>query len=99
MKIAILAQPNDRVPSDGSVALWATEVASRLSRRHDVTIFSRKFGDAPSQEMRDGVRHVRITTSFDNKLQGRIRRFESRLGGRVDLFFRRYYFGGMYAPG
>lgn len=98
LKIAILAQPNDRVPSDGSLALWATEVASSLSRRHDVTIYSRQFGDAPSEEVRDGVRHVRVTTRFDNRLQGRIWQLESRLGGRVDLFFRLYYFGGLYAP-
>ncbi len=103
MRIAILAQPQDRIPSSGSLAVWTSAVATRLSKNHDVTVYTRAFPGMDDVAELDGVRFVRLDTRIDDALERRIRsveRFLSRLLRRpVDLYHRYYYFGAHYAPG
>lgn len=103
MRIGILAQPRDRVPSSGSLAVWATEVATRLSAQHDITIYSRSIASPEGGAEADRFRIARIDTGFDDALERRIQRADhllSRLLRRpAHLYDRRYYFGAHYAPG
>jgi glycosyltransferase involved in cell wall biosynthesis len=100
MRVAILAQPNDVVPSGGSLAIWAMEVASRLSKQHDVTVYSR-WWEGANNSPEDLFRHVRLKKRLDDAVTGRLRTLENGLGrvfGRpVDYYYRHYYYRDFFA--
>lgn len=69
MRIAILAQPQDRIPSSGSLAIWTIAVATRLSKHHEVTVYTRAFPGMDNVAELDGVRFVRLDTRLDDTLE------------------------------
>jgi glycosyltransferase involved in cell wall biosynthesis len=95
VKLAIVAQPLDVVPGGGSLSIWAQELADRLSKRHEVTIFSGLHEGQAPEEQNDGVSHVRMPTTRDEAASRLLRGVGRRLGRETSLFYR-YYFGWPY---
>jgi glycosyltransferase involved in cell wall biosynthesis len=105
MRIAIVAQPFDVVPPErgGSLAIWATELASRLVSEHELTIYCHVAEGQERQSVHDGIRCTRVSIERDERVM-RILGFAERAIGkalrrRVDLFYRYYYFGRGYCLG
>ena len=102
-KIGLVAQPRDRVPSNGSIAIWLSEVATLLAREHDLTIYSQRFADQPEHECFGDVQIARVATGFDRHLERGFRhadRWLGRLGTRTSHFFyRHFYFTSLYSQG
>ena len=100
MRVAILAQPFDALPSSSSLAIWAMEVASRLSRQHDVTVYSRSWEGAHDSP-EELFRHVRLKKRLDDVVTRRLKTLENgvgRLVGRpVDYYYRHYYYRDYYS--
>ncbi len=68
MKIAFLHQPWNRIvpgKPQGSVPIWTSQVAQRLSRQHEVYIYSRGFRGAPRDETDGGLWYVRVSAPLD----------------------------------
>jgi glycosyltransferase involved in cell wall biosynthesis len=68
MKIAFLHQPwNLIMPGkpQGSVPIWTSQVARRLSRQHEVYIYSRRFRETPRDETDGDLRYVRVSAPLD----------------------------------
>lgn len=99
MRIAFLAQPFDRVPGTGSVAIWIREVARQLEGRHEVTVYSRAWPGQPAEDGMGASRHVRVDPAQDERVERWVRAVGRRLGAEEDFFYRRYYFGERYARG
>lgn len=66
-KLAFVAQPTNVVPplNGWALSIQLYETARRLAKSYEVTIFSRKHPDLPDEEIREGVRYVRVDTHID----------------------------------
>lgn len=51
--------------SQGSVPIWTSQVARRLSRQHEVYIYSRRFRETPRDETEGRLRYVRVSAPLD----------------------------------
>jgi len=102
MRIGILAQPTDRLPADGSLAIWAMEVASRLSKQHDVTVYSR-WWEGANDSPEDLIRHVRLRKELDDVVTRGLKTLENGLervlGRPVDYYYRHYYYRDFFSLG
>ncbi len=102
MRIGFVSQPTDVAPPVGgaSISIWIEEVATRIARRCEVTVYSRQTELYPDRNEHHGVRHVRLSTRLDERMIRTVRRAEHMLGKvlrrPVDLFFRWYYFSWLY---
>ena len=70
MKIAIVNQPFGTIPlpwtgQGGSIDIWTYEVARRLAKSCDVTVYTRKDKGQKEVELDQNVRYRRIPTTFD----------------------------------
>jgi len=99
MKIAFLHQPwNQIVPGkpQGSVPIWTSQVAQRMSREHDVYIYSRRFDKTLDSEGYGNQRYIRVSSPIDEWVSRFVLPLIS-LGDRQrpsmssTLYFRQYY--------
>src|SRR5262245_31240989 len=68
MKIAFVNQPWNQIEPrnpQGSVPIWTSQVAQRLSTQHEVYIYSRRFRETPRDETDGDLRYVRVSAPFD----------------------------------
>lgn len=65
-----------------------------------MTVFSRRVEKYPNEDERDGIRHIRVSTRFDERVIRFVRRFEHRVrrifGKGIDIFYKRFYFTRAY---
>lgn len=69
MRIAVVHQPlgGIHIPvREGSIAIWTYEVARRLARCSDVTVYALRGPGQKEVEVRQGVRYRRVTATLDN---------------------------------
>ena len=101
MRVGILAQPTDVLPHGGSLAIWVLEVASRLSKQHDVTVYSRWGGANELPE--DLFRHARLKKRLEDGITRRFKTLENGLervlGRPVDYYYRHYYYRDFFSLG
>jgi glycosyltransferase involved in cell wall biosynthesis len=77
MRIAIVQQPISILPvpaQSGSLEIWTYEVARRLAKSCDVTVYSRKAGDQSGFEVAESVCYRRVTTGIDDRFLGAFER-------------------------
>lgn len=108
MKIAFVAQPHDRFPpGTGSLSIWATELSTRLSSRHDVSIYcSRPSGSEPREDHVEKVRIARVTSTRIDARAVKLVKFLQRVVGKFsrggehghgqEFFYKYYYFASYY---
>jgi glycosyltransferase involved in cell wall biosynthesis len=86
MKIAFVFPPIWTPHSDGSLQIWNREVTTRLSRSHDVLVYSAIFDSDPPDSIIDGVRYRRFSRRLDNRLIKRYQYIHSALRIKRPLF-------------
>jgi len=94
MKIAFINQPwNNVVPPvrAGSIAIWNYQVAIRLAKSHDVTIYSRREWSQPKTDQYMGVIFRRVWIAPDIWLNRILKRF-FRSGVRKPFFSSIWYY-------
>lgn len=94
MKIAFVTQPihGFALPPHSSLSIWTYEIARRLARTCDVTVFTRRFRPQPWEEDHEGVHIRRVPTRPDDVLIQVLR--ESRIfrTAKRPLFASRLYY-------
>lgn len=100
MKIAFVSQPFDYLGppvQGGSLAIWTSQVAHRLARRHDVTIYSRRSPGHDPIQVHQGITYRRIDVRGDDNLARGAKLFERSLGYPRPK--RPYFASALYYPG
>jgi glycosyltransferase involved in cell wall biosynthesis len=93
VRIALVNQPwNPVVPPvrSGSVAIWIYQIALRLARTHDVTVFGPRTGNEPDTLAHEGVRFRWLDLGQDLRIVRALHRLP-RLPGRPAFASRLYY--------
>ena len=84
MRVALVGQPwNHIVPPAlyGSVEIWIYEVARRLAKHCDVTVYSRLAAGQRSRETFEGVEYRRFSVTADRRCHKLMKLFTSRKRG------------------
>lgn len=90
MKIALICTEKLPVPpvAGGAIQLYIDGILPYLSIRHDITVFSVEHPGLASEEIKDGVRYIRVPASSKNKYVKNIRRKLSEGYDLVHVFNR-----------
>ncbi len=93
MRVALISSEKLPVPPvrGGAVQTYIAAVSSRLAQRHDVTVFGTSDPTLPQEEMRQGVRYVRVP-SRENDWYSYIRHIVRRVSAEefdvIEIFNR-----------
>ena len=86
MKIAFVFPPIWTPHSDGSLQIWNREVTARLSRSHDVLIYSSDFDSEARDSVKNGVRYRPFSTRWDARFSKCLRFIRDLFGLKGPLF-------------
>ena len=86
MKIAFVFPPIWSPHSDGSLQIWNREVTTRLSRSHDVIVYSGSFASERGDSVKDGVHFRPFSTRGDERISKCLRFIRDLLGSKSPLF-------------
>ena len=111
VKLALITDPNAHISPEtqgGSLPIWTLEVARRLAKTHEVTIFEAGLFESKSEREIDGVRVRQMPIARDSasctalRHINRLRRVEARVkqaifrNPRKPYFASRYFFPSFY---
>jgi glycosyltransferase involved in cell wall biosynthesis len=93
MKVAFLQPWDSCAPPNpgGSLGVWTWEVARRMAKSCDVSIYTARAKSQPANEELDGVRFSRFSTGIDRRVLGGFQRALRRRGGEPIEFAPSYY--------
>jgi len=86
MKIAFVFPPIWSPHSDGSLQIWNREVTTRLSKSHDVLVYSGSFDSERRDFIKEGVHFRPFSTRWDARISKCLRFIRNLLGIKGPLF-------------
>lgn len=86
MKIAFVFPPIWSPHTNGSLQIWNWEVATRLSRSHDVLVYSGIFDSERCDSIKEGVHYRPFSTLWDERISTCLRFIRGLLGIDSPLF-------------
>ena len=96
MKIAFVSQPFDAVlpPRQNSIGLWTYEVARRLAREHEVSVYLKGGRFAWRREHHSNVHYHHVPMAPDIALLGLLRRLPASRSAKRPLFASQFNYLG-----